>query len=148
LEDRYTRGFISGAIAGVPAMLLNYATYYLNINSLTWIDFASIFIYGRKNITALESLFGLLAVIFFTGLVGTFFAFIVVRISSKNLVFKSWMYGVTIWFSVFAITNLFKVPELVFVNLNSAFSNFLSATIWGITLGYVLKWFDERVKTP
>lgn len=147
VEDRFIRGFISGAVAGIPAMLLNQLTYFLNLNSLTWTDFAAIFIYGRLPTTRLEDIFGLLAVIFFTGLVGTFFVFIIVRISSRYYLFKSWIYGLTIWFSAFAITKLFTIMELTIISFNTAVSNFFSASIWGITLGFMLKWLDNRVKT-
>lgn len=146
MKDRYTRGFVSGVIASVPAMLANQISYSLGYTSLTWLQIASILIYGNKPANIPETIFGGLMVIFFTGLVGSVFAFIIIRISSEYNLFKSWMYGVTIWFVIFAVATLFKVSDLMLINLNTAVVTFLSASIWGVTLGYVLKWLDARAK--
>ncbi len=146
IKDRFTRGFLAGAISGVPTFILTVIAYQLKWTSIRWAHFASILIYGHKDRNLLEDIFATLITLFFTGLMGALFAYIIPQIKSSNYPFKGWVYGVTIWFVSYAVTLLFKVPEVATILLKSAFFNFLEASLWGLTLGYTLKWFDDRLK--
>jgi hypothetical protein len=146
LKDRFTRGFLSGVIAGIPSLAFALIVFSLKWTTLRWAHFAAILIYGRKSIVLEEEVFSTLAVFFFCGILGIFFAFIIPKISGTNYLLKSWVFGVTIWFFAFAITLLFKVPELLVIPYKTVVSNFIEATIWGLSLGYCLKWFDNRLK--
>lgn len=74
------------------------------------------------------------------------FVFLVQKLfSSDNLLLKGWFYSVIWWFIIYAISHLYKVPELTYVPLKSSFSNFIGASLWGLVMAYVLKWQDDRV---
>jgi len=49
-----------------------------------------------------------------------------------------------IWFLTYAITALYKVPELQRIPLNNAISNFIGATGWGLALGFAFNWLDDK----
>jgi len=84
--------------------------------------------------------------IFFSGMVGIFFAYLITKISSKYFLLKSWLFAVSVWFTVFAIGSLFKMPYLYKVPTQTAFNNFLESTIYGIALAKVLYWLDNRIE--
>jgi len=147
LQDRFTRGFLSGVIAGIPTFIFAIIAARLNLTTQFWADFASVFIYGHKAATLLENLLAIIVTLFFTGLMGIVFAFIISIISSGNYLLKGWVFSVTVWFFAFAVVYLFNVKPLDAIPLKTAFINFLEATIWGLVLGYALNWFDKRLKT-
>ena len=67
-------------------------------------------------------------------------------ISSDNLFLKGWVYGVAWWFVIFAITHLFKIPDLVLMPLKTSVSNFVGASIWGLVLAAVVQWLETKAK--
>lgn len=137
---------MSGIIAGVPTFILALIGYNLHWTTIRWAHFASVLIYGREYKTLLENLFATSTTFFFTGLMGITFAYIIPHITSRNYLLKGWVFSIAIWFVSYAITLLFKVPELANVPLKSAFFNFVEATLWGLALGYSLNWFGDRLK--
>lgn len=146
MRDRFTRGFVAGVIAAVPALLWNIiSVYLLKISNLRWADFAALFILGKLQTTISEEIFCDLAALFFAGLMGVLFAYILITISSRNILLKGWIFGVSIWFFVFALTHLFRTPELALIGLGTVFSNLFGATIWGLVVGYSFGWLDGRV---
>lgn len=140
------RGFISGTIAWPLPFIINHGAYYFNFSTLRWGDFAGILIYGTRPVDLLENLFAIAGVFFFLGFLGIVFSYLIPQISSQYYLFKSWFYGIALWFLFFATTVLFKLPHLEIIPLRTAFVNFISASLWGITLGLSLKWFDSRTK--
>jgi hypothetical protein len=145
LKDRFTRGFLSGLIAAIPSLAFAIISFSLKWTTLRWAHFAALLIYGRKSTNLGENVFSSLAVFFFCGMLGIICAFIVPKISSTNYLLKSWVFSIAIWFFVFVVTFLFKVPGLLIIPYKTAVSNFIEATIWGLSLGYGLKWFDRRL---
>lgn len=146
MDDRFTRGLAAGFIGWMPTVIFNLISFHLNFSKLRFLDFAAVFIYGHKPHGTLETMFASLAVMAFMSVLGIFFAFLIKDIGSAHLWLKGWIYGNTIWFSIYAITLLFKVTEIETISLPSAFSNFLASSIWGVTMAYALIWLDKKVK--
>lgn len=94
----------------------------------------------------MEEIFSILAVFVICGVLGIIFSLVIPKISSVNYLLKSWIFSITFWFSVFTITMLFKVPGLQIIPGKTAIMNFIQATLWGLSLGYCLKWFDTQTK--
>lgn len=148
MNDRFTRGFLAGLMAAVPAQLWNVtAVYLLKVAKIRWSDFALVFILGRKKANIFDEIVGSLGALFFASLMGSLFAYVFLKTTRKNYLFKGWVYGVSIWFIVFALTFVFKVPELSSIDLPTAIANFVGASIWGLLLGYTLKWLDRKVES-
>lgn len=146
IQDRFTRGFLSGLIAWFPALIINWGSHYLNLSKLRWSDFMGIMIYGHQPENILENLFALGGVAFFISLLGTGFAYLSKVVTSGTYIFKGWVYGVTLWFMFYVITVLFKVPGLVEIPLSTAFLNFAAASVWGLGLAITLRWLDNKQK--
>ena len=146
MKDRFVKGFISGIIAWVPTFIFNYGAFYLKLSTLRWSDFAGIMLYGKKPHGLPENLFALLGVIFFLGLLGVVYAYLIPKLLSEYYVFKSWVYGVTLWFVFYSVTLLFKVNYLKLIPLKTAICNFIGASIWGITLGLAFFFLNNILK--
>jgi hypothetical protein len=147
LKDRFTRGFLSGVIAGLPTLAFAFIASSFKWTTLRWSNFAAILIYGQKSTNLSEEIFSSLGVFFFCGILGIICAFIIPKISSANYLLKSWVFSIAVWFFIFVATLFYKIPGLLIIPYKTAVSNFVEATIWGFTLGYCLKWFDSRLKT-
>jgi hypothetical protein len=145
MKDWFTRGFISGIIAGAPTFAYALLASLLKWTTFRWVHFTAVLIYGRRYINFLENAFATLITFFFCGLMGVVFAFIVSRISNRNYLLKGWVFSTTIWFLAFAIINLLRMPEFTLIPLKTAVSNFVEASIWGLLIGYCLRWFEYRI---
>lgn len=144
MRDRFTRGMVAGLIASVPTVTLNQASYYLHLSTLRYLEFASIVIFGNLPKNRWEAWFAFFVLLGFFGALGSVFALLVPVIKSENLFLKSATYSAMIWFITYAITTLYKVPELQGIPLNNAISNFIGATVWGLALGYAYGWLDHK----
>lgn len=142
IEDRLTRGFWAGVIAGIPTIIINWASH-LFFNTLLFLHFDSIVIYGRPPASLMERAFSLFDTIMFVGFLGMIFAYLVPVISSKNLLFKSWFFSKKVWFFIYAIAVAFDLPTISTVTFGTAFSNFIGASVWGVSLGYAFRWLDD-----
>ncbi|EEG78639.1 hypothetical protein [Dethiobacter alkaliphilus] len=145
MKDRFTRGFIAGAVGGGFTNIFGYISFNVfNFTDLRFLDYAAVAMFGRKSENLLELLFALSGQIAFSALLGVIFAFLLPYISSVHVYFKGWFYSVTVWFAIYAVTVLFQVPAVSEVNLNTAFSNLIAASIYGIVLPYVMLWLEKN----
>lgn len=94
----------------------------------------------------MEDVFSTIAVFVICGMLGVVIAYIIPKISSANYLFKCWLFSIAFWVLAFIVTVLYKVPGLTRIPGKTAIINFILATIWGLSLGYCLKWFDCRIK--
>ncbi len=146
MKDRFTRGFLSGVIAGIPTLIFSWIAFVLQWTTLRWSSFAAILIYGRKSGNLSEEILSTLAVFVICGILGVIIAFMIPKLSSANYLLKCWLFSIVFWFFAFTVPLLFKVPGLLMIPGRTAVANFIEATIWGLVLGYCLKWFDNRLK--
>ncbi|MCK8818070.1 hypothetical protein MWH28_11945 [Natroniella sulfidigena] len=146
MRDRFTRGLIAGVIAGLPSLLFNIGAYTLNFTNLLWGDFMGVFLFGDRPVGVAEVVFSSIAQALFLGGLGIIFVFLLPLISSQHYLLKSSIYGLAIWFISFAIPFLFQLPKLADVELQTVISNFISGLLWGLALGIVLNWLDDRLK--
>lgn len=145
LEDRFTRGFLAGLIAGtitLPWGLIS--KYLLKFSEMMYSDFAAFLIYGKKLETLIEMIFSQLVVFGFWGLGGVAFVFLIPYITSKNLILKGLIWGAFIWFSSYVVTLLFKVKGLEIIDVNTSISQLIGAFIWGGALAAIIKYLDKK----
>jgi hypothetical protein len=143
MHDRFTRGFTAGVLGGLLSSAWNLSSFYLNFSNLRYLDFAAIMTYGRKTRTLWETIFSFFSTIFVYGLLGIIFIYLVTFITSENLLFKGFLFGVTSWFIFYSITLLFKIPELSRISFLTTLANFIGAVIYGIAMAFFLKVLDK-----
>lgn len=146
MKDRFTRGLAAGTAGGIVNNLAGLVSFNLiNITGLRFMDYAAVMLYGRKSENIPELLFAAVGQIAFSALLGVIFVYLLPVISSTYLYLKSWFYSITVWFAVYALTVLFRVPEVAEITLNTAVSNFIVASLYGLVLAATLSWFEQRV---
>lgn len=141
----FLRGFLSGLLAGFVANMVGFVSYnILNLTQLRFLDFAAVFILGRRSANLGELLLALGAQLFFSSLVGVLFSWVVSRSSRDNLTLKAIAYSLTVWFSTYALSVLFKVSPLQGVDLSTAVSNLVTALIYGLVLYFAYEYLGKR----
>lgn len=146
-HDRYTIGFITGAIAGFLADLTNFLlTKVFRIGKVGYEDFASVLVFGEIPSTIGQSIFAHFVQLFFSALVGAVFAYWIKKVSERNLMFKGISFGLFIWFFAFSVSQLFKLQYLQKLDLETVIVNNIAAIIYGIMLGISLRWLKPEGK--
>ena len=147
MRDRLTNGFFAGIVGGVVMTLINFISHYgLNFAEKRYLDFAAIFIFGHEPTNLTQVIFAQIGHLFFTGLLGIIFAYLIPVVTSKNIFFKGWLYGVAMWFAIYAITVLFEVPVVKEISQTTAISNAIGASLYGITIAVVLYRINGRIE--
>ncbi len=139
MEDRFTRGFFAGFLAGVIQAAYNLLANYLRITTVSWFSVAGVLIYGHRPRTTAEEIFSWLIAMGFSGAMGVLFAYLLPQVTSHQYHFKGIFFGVAVWFVSFALTVLFRIPGLSQVDFASALTNFVGACIWGVLTAEFLR---------
>ncbi|WP_371377871.1 hypothetical protein [Sporomusa aerivorans] len=144
MEDRLYRGFVAGTIGGVVATALSHLSYSLGFTTLRLPDWAAILIFGHvPPFSTGEHLFSVFIHIGWCGAVGSLFAYFLVLVTSRKLIFKAWMLGTTPYFVIYLLTALFQTPGTIPAPLNTALSNYITSSIFSIVMGYSFKVLDQ-----
>ncbi|MEW6660777.1 MAG: hypothetical protein ACOY9Y_07750 [Bacillota bacterium] len=146
IRDRFTRGFLAGLAAGIVMNIFSFISFALNWVEIRFLDWAGVLIFGRQPVGALEIAVSLAGQLFFTSLLGVFFAYLISMTTSRGYILKGLVYGLAVWFASYAISILFRVPTLVRFRLDTVTSNIVGALLFGLVLAVALKWLDEQVK--
>ncbi len=142
-KDRISVGFISGLIAGAAMIVIDWGGYLLGLYNERLLNWASTITLGRLPNTAFEVVFTQLEQILFSGFMGIPFAYVLLKLTSKNLLLKGWIYGVFVQEVTYALAIAFRLPNLEVHTFNATISHLLSASVYGLVLAYVLKRLDK-----
>ena len=145
LTDRFARGLIAGLVGGVIMNIISLVSYSLGITELRFLDWSAIAIYGLKPESLVEAVFAQLAQFVFVGVLGVLFAYLIAAMGSKNHLLKGWLYGSGMWFVLYGITILFHVEATIPLHIDTAATDFIGSTMYGLAMAVTLKWLDERV---
>ncbi|NLY90884.1 MAG: hypothetical protein GX081_04660 [Firmicutes bacterium] len=138
IRDRYIMGLISGFCGGLVGAAINLvADLIFKTRILRYIDFSGVFVFGHFPRGIGETIFSILTFFGFAATLGVVFIYFV-SLSKPYLLLKAIHFALGIWFISYAITILFKVPELAYVTLAASFSNLLAAVAYGLVMGLVL----------
>lgn len=149
MEDRITSGFLAGTIGGIAANVWSFTAGMFHFTTLRYVDWMAIILYGHvPPFTLGETFLALLGHIAFCGMLGAVFAQIIPQTSSRNLVFKSWLYSLAVWFVSYAITTLFKTEGTAPLPVHTVLSNVISATILGVIQALALRNLLAAGKQP
>lgn len=146
VQDRWLRGFIAGGLAGVVMNVVDQILFALNLGEIYLWEWASVLIYGYRTTDLSEILLALVIHVSFSAFLGMVFAYLTPKITSKNYLFKGVTYGLIVFFTSYAITQLFKVSPLVPIKGDTVIANMITASVWGLVLAIVLWWLDKRIK--
>jgi len=141
-NDRLAKGFIAGLAGGVAMNIINLISYYLNIAELRYLDWAALLIYGTKPYSAVEAVFAQMAQLIFVSVLGVILAYLMPVVTSKNYLLRGWLYGSLVWFSVYGLSYLFKMQATIPLRIDTAFSDLISASVFGLVTVEILRRLD------
>jgi len=144
-KEHYLPGLIAGTCGGVAATIVNLMLILLfKVGNLRFIDFAGVFIFAHPPASPGENLLAFLGYLGFSASLGVLFTYLVGFPPKPYLLLKAIHFGLGVWFCSYALTLLFKVPELAKISLGSAITNFLAAAVYGLVVGLVLRFLAEK----
>lgn len=138
MHDRFVNGLIAGAIAGLIMDGIDLLGYALKLDDVRYLDFAAIIAFGKTASNLGEFMVGIFVELCFKAIVGGIFAMLILNIKSKYLYLKGIIFGVTVWFFVYAIITVFKATEFPKPNLSDAISHIINTSVYGIVLAFCL----------
>jgi uncharacterized membrane protein YagU involved in acid resistance len=145
MKDRFINGLVAGIVAGFVQITVSGFLYFiLHFGHLKLGDFAGIMIFGRKPANLIEYQLAFLAHLGYAGSVGIAFSFLLQYISRKYLWVKGLYFGLAMWFFVYTIILLFKVPGLTKNTLESAMNNAITSCIYGLALAWAIKKLENQ----
>jgi len=149
LEDRFERGFIAGVSGGIIMNIWSFISGYIQFTDLRMVDWAGIMFFGHTPpFTPVESVIAFFLQLGFSGFFGVLFAYLIPMLTSKSLHFKGLVFSSAVWFFIYGITTLFRVPGLVPAPAGTVVSNLISALLFGFVTSYVLKQFYAPAPFP
>ncbi|NLM94810.1 MAG: hypothetical protein GX165_04545 [Firmicutes bacterium] len=146
IRERFTRGFVAGLIAGAASSIADYFSHLLGIVEILYIEWAAVLLYGHRVRTTGEAVVAQLGQLFFSGLLGVGFAYLLRAIDTDNYLFKGTVYGITVWFSAHVVAKLFRVTALIPVGPDTLLSDLVTAAIFGLVLAEALRRLEKSVE--
>jgi len=140
LENRFDRGFIAGVIGGLVMNIWSFWAGFINFTELRMVDWAGIMFYGHTPpFSLIETVVAFFLQLAFSGVLGVLFTYLIPLLTSHNLYFKGLVFGSTVWFFIYAVSTLFRVPGTIPSSVGTVLSNLLAALLFGLVTSYVLK---------
>lgn len=144
IDDTFLKGYIAGLVASVATTVVDLISYSINFTQVRYLDFASIIMFERFPTTTNETVFAQAIDIFWQGFLGTMFALIITKVITPNyLKIKGWLFGTGVWFAIYGASRLFSLPALGRVSLQTSFSHFITASVFGLVLAYSYEWLTK-----
>ena len=149
MDDKYANGFVSGLIGGLAGAAVNLLMIFLfKFGSIKFVDFAGELIFGHFPENFGEDVIAFLAYFGFAGTLGVIFAYLIPIFSFKYFLLKGIHFGIGVWFASYAITFLFKAPNLQDISLESAITNYLASFVYGLVMAVALRRWIKKEEKP
>jgi len=146
IQDRLTRGFFAGLAGGVAMNIVNLISYYAGIAELRFLDWAAHTIYGTKPQNFAETVFAQGVQLIFVSILGIIFAYLIPLLTSRNYLFRGWLYGTIIWFSLYGLSMLFKIEATTPLRMGTVATDLVGASVFGLVLAEALHRWGEDIK--
>jgi hypothetical protein len=146
-KDWFLVGGAAGSIATMVRGLLDYLFYVSGASDVRFPDIAGGAVLGlrsnRPRTTAEQSI-GYVADAAFGGLFGASLALLLRNTPTRNPVLKGSLFGVGLWAATFSLGALLKIDGLANPSPKSTAASFVSTTVYGGIVGYLIDRFDRR----
>ncbi|MDD3893426.1 MAG: hypothetical protein PHU36_00180 [Syntrophomonadaceae bacterium] len=143
MQDRFARGYLAGAIAGLVMAAINLISFKLGLAQVRYTDIAAMLIWGDLPKSTWEVIFAEVIHIASAGLLGIVFAYLLPKLESGYLLLKGSTYGAATWFLIHTAGSFFHVPILEKSTSGTTFSHLISATVYGMVLAVSLTWLES-----
>ena len=147
MEKRLLIGAIGGGVAGVikdipDAFLHN----VLKITTITFWDYAGMITLGSHPQGLLEQIYSFILEVIFSILLGIIFAYLTARFKLKQHLLWGGFYGAVVWLTIRTAVTVFGIKSLANRDFLTAVINSLNSILYGIILGYVIRYLEKKEK--
>ncbi len=143
--DRFFRGFIAGVVGGIAMNLWTLvALSVLNWEIIRFIDWAAVVVFGDLPRSHVEGLIALTLQLFWVGVLGIGFAFLIPQVTFQAYLLKGLIYGVVTGFLIYAVPTLFQMPFIGKHSVATVVSNHTGGAIWGLVMAKTLHLLDKK----
>lgn len=105
----------------------------LQVPHLRIIDWMAIMIFAHtQSFAVIETGIAMLANIFFCGILGIGFAYLMPLIKSEKIYLKGWIYSLTVWFGIYVIATMYKVAGTLPTSVETSIFNVIGSSIYGL----------------
>lgn len=148
MNEKFIRSFVAGVIGGIIKDTVDFIFYYLfHFGNYRYVDFAAEVIYGNKPKFWWDTTFAQFIELIFCGFLGVLFYTLIPEETKKNSLIKGWLYGVAIWLFLCIMGMVYKIPFFSKIPWPTANSDFITSSVYGITLAWVLRFLDQKYQT-
>ncbi|TCL65924.1 hypothetical protein EDC14_101654 [Hydrogenispora ethanolica] len=139
MKDRFMNGYVAGVVADIPIVILDMLSGLFHLDKFDYIHFVTIFAFSERNPNIWETLFALMIQLFFAGVLGVAFSYLLPHISERYFYSKGLIWGVLVWFMIYAVDIIFKIEDGLKMDFRTAVTHFILSVIWGWLMAWMLK---------
>lgn len=140
INDRFTRGWISGTLGGLAGGIFGFLPYYFGISQMRFSDWSSILIFGRSQpFSFADQVYSVIVAAGSTGVTGIIFAFLLPVINEENIYFKGWIIFLIPWWMIYLLTGLAKTEGTLNLSVMTTLSDGIVTSTIGIVSVYIYK---------
>lgn len=140
MKDYFSAAFVRGFIAGVIKDILDASSYYIfKFSNYRYFDYAAMVLYGDKPNFWWDTLLAIITELMFCGILAVPFAYLLQKIKMDNLIFKGYLYGLSLWLFFNIIGYIFKLKFFTNTPWQTSTSDMITSAIYGIVLAVMLK---------
>lgn len=144
MQDRIISGFLAGIVASISMNIIDWAGHLLGFYQERLLNWAAVALYGRLPANTPEIVLAQIGQIIFAGFLAIPFIYLLPKLTSGNYIVKGWIFGLIIWFGVYALSIAFRLPHLEQHAFFAVVSHLISASVYGVVLGMTLSLLDQR----
>lgn len=109
----------------------------LPIPILRYVDWMAIMVFAHPPAFELiETIIATMANVFFCGVLGIVFAYMMPLIKREKIYLKGWVFSLVVWIGAYTITTILKVDGTMPTSVETTILNISGATVYGFTLAY------------
>lgn len=144
MKDRVTAGFVAGIAGGIGMNVIDWIVNSIYGQKEYLYCWASVVLYGRLPRTTWEVVFSQIGQIFFAGILGIIFAYMLLKLTSGNYLIKGCLYGFMAWFVIYGMSIIFRLRFLDTHSAVTITSHFFSSLLYGLIVAEVLRLLSVR----
>ncbi len=145
LGDRLTRGFVAGMIAAIVTNIYGFIAYAFKLSTLRYPDWLGIIMFNHAPpFNSFQMIWAILVHLIFGGITGTIFVYLIPQVTSKNLLFKGWLFGTSVFLIIYSLDLVLQLEGLENMPIKTTLSDFIGASIYGLVLAEVTKWLTNK----
>lgn len=144
-EDRFIAGSIAGLMGSVVCDILGFISKSFSWSDRAYYDYAQILIGGEiYTQPVFGPLMALIAHSVLSAFLGAIFAYLITLTSSTYLMIKGLMFGTAIWLIFNSTGVIFHLPLFEKIPINVAYTMFVTALAYGVTVSLTLNFIKQK----